>query len=98
MREAIARAEVGDDVFGEDPSVNALQERVAALLGKERAMIVPSGTMGNQTAIRAHTEPGDEIIADLESHFFHYETAGPAALSDRALAVRPRLGQGRPRA
>ncbi len=81
MREAIARAEVGDDVFGEDPTVNALQERVAALLGKEKAMFVASGTMGNATAIRAHTQPADEIIADSDSHFFNYETGGPAALS-----------------
>jgi threonine aldolase len=81
MREAIARAEVGDDVFGEDPSVNKLEAMVAERLGKEAAMFVPSGTMGNQTAIRAHTEPGQEIIGDIDSHFFHYETAGPAALA-----------------
>jgi threonine aldolase len=62
MREAMARAEVGDDVFGEDPTVNLLQQKVAALLGKEAGLFVPSGTMGNQTCIKVHTQPGDEII------------------------------------
>ena len=81
MREAIATAEVGDDVFGEDPSVNALQARVADLLGKERAVFVSSGTMANQCAIRAHTQPGDEIIGDLDSHIFQYEAGAAAALS-----------------
>jgi len=58
MREAMARAEVGDDVYGEDPTVNRLQDMAAALLGKRAALFVPSGTMGNQLAIRAHTQPG----------------------------------------
>ncbi|GBD44218.1 L-allo-threonine aldolase [bacterium HR40] len=81
MREAIARAEVGDDVYGEDPTVRALEERVASLLGKEAALFVPSGTMANQVAIRTHTEPGDEIVADARAHVLLYERAAPTALS-----------------
>lgn len=81
MREAMAGAEVGDDVFGEDPTVNLLQERVAELLGKEAALFVPSGTMGNQLCIKVHTQPGDEVIAEAGSHVFNYETAGIAFLS-----------------
>ena len=65
MREAMARAEVGDDVYLEDPTVNRLQEMAAAMLGKEAALFVPSGTMGNQVCIRLHTQPGQEIIAEL---------------------------------
>ena len=89
MREAIARAAVGDDVFGDDPTINALQERVAALLGKEAALFVPSGTMANQVAIRTHTEPGDEIIAESSSHIFLYEGGGFAALSGVSLRQVP---------
>jgi len=81
MRRAIAEAQVGDDVFGDDPTVLRLQEKVAALLGKEAAIFVPSGTMANQTAIRAHTEPGDEIIAHAASHMYFYESGAPFALS-----------------
>lgn len=81
MRRVLAEAEVGDDVLGDDPTVIRLQEKVAALLGKEAACFVPTGTMANQTAIRAQTEPGDEIIAHGDSHIIHYETGGPAALS-----------------
>lgn len=81
MRQAMATAPVGDDVFGDDPSVNALQERAAKLLGKEAALFVPSGTMANQVAIRAHTEPGDEIIVESNSHIVLYEGGGFAALS-----------------
>src|ERR1041384_1001409 len=77
MLEAMMKAEVGDDVFGEDPTVNALQKKVAGLLGKEAALFVPSGTMGNEISIKAHTIPGDEIIVDKESHIFVYETAAP---------------------
>ncbi len=61
MREAMAKAEVGDDVHGEDPSVNRLQERVAGVLGKEAALFFPSGTMANQAALRVHTRPGDVV-------------------------------------
>ncbi|MGA9116547.1 MAG: GntG family PLP-dependent aldolase [Bacteroidota bacterium] len=81
MRAAMAEAEVGDDVFGEDPSVNLLQERVAEILGKEAALFVPSGTMGNQICIKVHTRPGDEVIAERDSHVFNYETGGMAFLS-----------------
>ncbi|MBI3078927.1 MAG: low-specificity L-threonine aldolase [Deltaproteobacteria bacterium] len=81
MRQAMAEAEVGDDVFGEDPTVNALQARAATLLGKEAALFVPSGTMANQLAIRTHTEPGDEVIIEGSSHPFNYEGGATAALS-----------------
>ncbi len=81
MRKAMAEAVVGDDVLGDDPTVIALQERVAAIMGKDAACFVPSGTMANQTAIRAQTEPGDGVIAHRDSHINHYETGSPAALS-----------------
>ncbi len=81
MREAMARAEVGDDVFGDDPTINALQERVAALTGKEAALYVVSGTMGNQLALRAQVEHGDEILLGRDCHIFNYEAGGAAALS-----------------
>jgi threonine aldolase len=81
MREALARAEVGDDVLGDDPTVRALEERVAALAGKAAGLFVPSGTMGNQIAIRVHCASGDEIITHEGSHIIHYEGGGPAALS-----------------
>ncbi len=81
MRRAIAEAEVGDDVLGDDPTVIRLQERVAELMGKEAAIFVPSGSMANQTAIRAQTQPGDEIIGHEESHFYHYEGAAAFAIS-----------------
>src|ERR1700752_3370393 len=81
MRAAMSAAEVGDDVFGEDPSVNRLQERVAALLGKEAALFVPSGTMSNQICVMAHTQPGDELLCEANCHIYNYEAGGPAALS-----------------
>ena len=81
MRQAIAEAPVGDDVFGEDPTVNELQAKAAELLGKEDALFVCSGTMANQLAIMAQTHPGDEIIADRNCHSFNYESGGAAALS-----------------
>jgi len=81
MRKAMAEAEVGDDVFEEDPTVNSLQEKVAKILGKERAIFVPSGTMANQLAIKSHTQPGDEIIAEATSHLFNAEGGAGAALS-----------------
>ena len=67
MLEAMMKAEVGDDVFGEDPTVNLLQEKVAALFGKEAGLFVPSGTMGYQLAIKAHTDPGDEVIVEEDA-------------------------------
>ncbi|MEW6376911.1 MAG: low-specificity L-threonine aldolase [Thermodesulfobacteriota bacterium] len=81
MRKAMAEAEVGDDVFGEDPTVNALQEKVAKILGKEKAIFVPSGTMANQLAIKSHTQPGDEVIIEATSHPFNFEGGAGAALS-----------------
>ncbi len=79
MRRAIAEAVVGDDVFGDDPTVQALERRVAELAGHEAALFVPSGTMGNQLAVRCHAEPGDEVLLDSESHIFLYEQGGIAA-------------------
>ena len=81
MLEAMMNAEVGDDVFGEDPTVNRLQQRIAVMLGKEGALFVPSGTMGNEVCIKVHTQPGDEIILEQESHIFVYETGAPVLLS-----------------
>ena len=79
MREAMAQAEVGDDQFGEDPTINALQARMAALLGKETALWVPTGTMANQVALRALTRPGDEVIVSRESHAVWHEAGASAA-------------------
>lgn len=87
MRRAMYEAEVGDDVFGEDPTVKRLEESVAEVLGKERALFVPTGTMGNQLAIRAQTQPGDEVIVDRMSHIFNYESAAAAALSGIQLQI-----------
>jgi threonine aldolase len=81
MRKAMAEAEVGDDVFGEDPTVNILQEKVANLLGKEAALFVPSGTMANQLSIKSHTQPGDEVIIESSSHPYNFEGGAGAALS-----------------
>ncbi|NEQ54260.1 MAG: aminotransferase class I/II-fold pyridoxal phosphate-dependent enzyme [Leptolyngbya sp. SIO3F4] len=81
MREAIATAEVGDDVLGDDPTVKQLERYVAGLLGKEAAVFMPSGTMTNQIALRTHTEPGDEVILESQAHIYYYEGGGPAALS-----------------
>src|SRR5215470_19724455 len=81
MRAAMNQADVGDDVFGEDPTVNRLEERLAALLGKDAALFVPSGTMSNQIAVRIHTQPGDELLCDLDCHIFQYEGGAPAVLS-----------------
>ncbi len=81
MRKAMAAAEVGDDVFGDDPTVNQLQERVADLLGKQAALFVPSGTMGNQLALKAQTQPGDQIILEDGAHIYRYEGGGSAAVS-----------------
>lgn len=91
MRQAIFNAEVGDDVHGEDPTVNRLQERVAAMLGKEASLFVPSGTMANQVALLAHTRHGDEVILERGSHLFYYEAGGLAAVA----GVQPFLLDGR---
>jgi threonine aldolase len=87
MRDAMLTAEVGDDVYGEDPTVNLLQERVADILGKEAALFVPSGVMANQLALKVQTQPGDEVIVESESHVFNYETAGAAFLSNVQLCT-----------
>jgi threonine aldolase len=86
MRRAMAEAEVGDDVYGEDPTVNRLEEKVAARLGKEAALFVPSGTMGNLIAVLSHCGRGDEMILGDQSHIFHYEQGGSAAVG----GVHPR--------
>lgn len=76
MLEQMMKAPVGDDVFKEDPSVNALEAKVAQLFGKEAALLFPSGTMANQTAIKLHTNPGDQLICDHYAHVFNYEGGG----------------------
>jgi threonine aldolase len=81
MMKAIAEAELGDDVLGDDPTIRRLERRVAELLGMESAIFTPSGTMANQLAIRSVCEAGDEILCHRDSHILHYETAAPAALS-----------------
>ena len=81
MRQAMAAAVVGDDVLGDDPTVKQLEELTAELLGKEASVFMPSGTMTNQVAIRIHTQPGDEIVMEGQSHTYYYESGGPAALS-----------------
>ncbi|UCF88875.1 MAG: low specificity L-threonine aldolase [bacterium] len=81
MRRAMAEAEVGDDVYGEDPTVNRLQETAADMLGFEAALFVPTGSMGNQVALAVHTRPGEEVVCDADSHILHYEMAAMAALS-----------------
>lgn len=78
MREAAATAEVGDDVYGEDPSVNELERRAADVVGTEAALFVPTGTMGNQVAARVHTDPGQEVLLEVESHMYKWELGGLA--------------------
>jgi len=81
MRSAMATAEVGDDVYGEDPTVRALEERVADLLGTEAALFVPSGTMANQIALRSHTKPGDEVVISRDAHCWRHESGALAAIA-----------------
>ncbi|WP_029433751.1 low specificity L-threonine aldolase [Blastococcus sp. URHD0036] len=107
MRRAMADAEVGDDVYGEDPTVTALEERVAALFGHEAALFVPSGTMGNQIGMRLVCEPGQEVLCDADAHVVTYEMGAAAAVfgistrtvvSDRGLLdARALIAQVRPR-
>jgi len=80
MREAMANAEVGDDVYGEDPTINRLQEISAEMLGKEAGLFLPSGTMGNLIAVLSHCGRGDEVILGSQAHIFHYEAGGISAL------------------
>jgi threonine aldolase len=90
MREAMINAPVGDDVYGEDPSVNELEKHAADLFGTDSAIYCPSGTMTNQIAIKVHTRPGDEVICDVNAHIFNYESGGIAFNS----GVQARLVQG----
>jgi len=92
MREAMMRAELGDDVFGDDPSVNALQARIAALLGKEAALFVPTGTMGNLCGLMAHCQRGDEYLVGQMAHTYRWEGGGAAVLGSiqpQPLAQQP---------
>lgn len=87
----MAHAEVGDDAYGDDPTVNALERRTAEILGKEDAVYMPTGTMTNQVALRTHTEAGDEVLTDTNAHLFLLECGASGALS--GLTIRPLLGQ-----
>jgi threonine aldolase len=87
MRRAMAAAEVGDDVYGEDPTVNRLQERAAEVFEKEAALFVPSGTMGNQIAVKVHTRPGDEVIIEERGHIFNYEVGASSIIA--GVTIRP---------
>src|SRR5438034_9126137 len=91
MREAMAAAPVGDDQYGEDPSVNRLQERIAGLLGKEAALFVPSGTMANQIGLKILTRPGDDVVVGDEAHIVWHESGAAAANSGVQFTV---VGQG----
>ena len=92
MRQAMAAAPVGDDQYGEDPSVNRLQERIADLLGKEGALFVPSGTMANQIGLKILTRPGDEVVLGDEAHIVWHEAGAGAANSGVQFAVVGRGG------
>jgi threonine aldolase len=81
MRRAMAEAEVGDDVYGEDPTVNRLQERAAEIFDKEAAIFVPTGSMGNQTAVKLHTRPGQEVVIEERGHIYNFEMATMSAFS-----------------
>ena len=95
MRRAMAQAEVGDDVYGEDPTVNRLQDRAAEIFEKEAAIFVPTGSMGNQTAVKIHTRPGQEVVIEERGHIFNFEMATMAAFSGCvARPVKSRDGSG----
>jgi len=81
MRKAMAEAEVGDDVYSEDPTVIRLQEKSAEIFGKEEAIFMPTGSMGNQVAVKLHTKPGDEIVTEERGHIFNYEMGTPAVVA-----------------
>ena len=87
MREAMAKAEVGDDVLGDDPTVQQLESMVAKLCGKDAGLFVPSGTMSNAVALKTHTVPGDEIVTERYSHIYLYEGGGYAALCGSSIAL-----------
>jgi threonine aldolase len=92
MRAAIAAAEVGDDVYGEDPTVNALEARVAALFGHEAAMFTPTGSMANQTAVQLLVPPGDELLCDADAHLVTYEMGATAAIGGISTRTWPAVG------
>jgi threonine aldolase len=92
MRAAMATAEVGDDVLGDDPTVQRLEDKVARLFGVEASLFVPSGTMGNQVCLHTHAHPGDELICDDEAHIDWYEVGAPAALSGLQIRTIPASG------
>jgi threonine aldolase len=95
MRRAMADAEVGDDVYGEDPTVNRLQERAAEIFDKEAALFVPTGSMGNQLAVKLHTRPGTEVVIEERGHIFNFEMAAMSAVSGTlARPVRSADGSG----
>src|SRR5687767_9028888 len=87
MRAAMASAEVGDDVFGEDPTVNRLQERSAEIFEKEAALFVPTGSMGNEIAVKLHTQPGQEVIIEERGHVLNYELGAAGVIS--GVTIRP---------
>lgn len=91
MRRAMADAEVGDDVYGEDPTVNRLQERAAEIFAKEAALFVPTGSMGNQLCVKLHTRPGTEVVLEERSHIYNYEMGGAAVFS--GITVRSVRGE-----
>lgn len=92
MRRVMSEAAVGDDVYGEDPTVNHLEEMSASLMGKEKAVFVPSGTMGNQLAILGHCRPGTEVIMEADSHIYYYEAAAASVFA--GIQPRPLAGRG----
>ncbi|MGI9105805.1 MAG: threonine aldolase family protein [Pyrinomonadaceae bacterium] len=95
MRRAMSEAEVGDDVYGEDPTINRLQERAAEVFEKEAAIFVPTGSMGNQIAVKLHTRPGMEVVIEERGHIFNYEMAGMSAIAGAlARPVRSADGSG----
>ena len=94
MRDAMARAEVGDDVYGEDPSVNQLEALAAEMMGKEAGLFIPSGTMGNLIAVLTHCQRGDEIILGSKSHTFYYEAGGVSALGGVMVHTIPNQSDG----
>src|SRR2546430_10960267 len=102
MRAAMATAEVGDDVWDEDPRIHRLQRRAAEMVGKEASLFVPSGTMGNLCALLSHTQPGQEVILEIDSHIFQNEVAGASVVGGPQLPPLgsrgggPPPGQGRP--
>ncbi|HEX6507084.1 MAG TPA: beta-eliminating lyase-related protein, partial [Chloroflexota bacterium] len=94
MRRAMYEAEVGDDVWNEDPTVHRLERRAAQLTGKEAALFVSSGTQGNLIGLLSHTRPGDEVILGAESHIFMYEAAGTAVVGGLQVRMLPQTGRG----